>query len=192
MPWEKQFDVDDTLRKAMEAFWAKGYEATSMQDLVHAMEINPGSIYSTYGNKRALFIQALGRYRRVFRGWFKAYADENSPRGAILAVFERITNDALEKPNYHGCLLVNTALELAPHDKEIGHLVAEGLKETENFFCKMIQDGQAVDEIRKNVDPLKTAYVLVGLLMGLRVLSRGRPERRVLKAITEEAQRVLQ
>lgn len=62
MPWEKQFDVDDALTKAMHAFWARGYEATSIRDLVDRMGINRGSIYATFGDKRSLFIQALRHY----------------------------------------------------------------------------------------------------------------------------------
>jgi len=62
MPWTKNFDVDRTLDKAMRLFWAHGYEATSMQDLVDGMGINRGSIYSTYGDKRQLFLAALNRY----------------------------------------------------------------------------------------------------------------------------------
>ena len=62
MPWEKQFDSDAVLDKAMQAFWARGYEATSMQDLVDCMGINRGSLYATFGDKHSLFIQALRRY----------------------------------------------------------------------------------------------------------------------------------
>ena len=75
MPWEKQFDPDTALDKAMQAFWAHGYDATSIQDLVDCMGINRGSMYATFGDKRSLFIQALNRYNTT-RGepWIEAQA----------------------------------------------------------------------------------------------------------------------
>ena len=69
MPWEKSFDTEEALGKAMAAFWARGYEATSMQDLVDCMGIGRGSIYAAFGDKRRLFMRALAlyddRHRRV-------------------------------------------------------------------------------------------------------------------------------
>ncbi|MGB1215804.1 MAG: TetR/AcrR family transcriptional regulator, partial [Pikeienuella sp.] len=56
MPWEKSFDLDDATDKAAAVFWAKGYEATSISDLVAAMGINKGSLYNAFGDKRRLFI----------------------------------------------------------------------------------------------------------------------------------------
>ena len=70
MPWQKSFDSDAALQKAMEAFWARGYEATSMQDLVDCMGLGRGSLYATFGGKRSLFVQALRRYdERHRRDW---------------------------------------------------------------------------------------------------------------------------
>ena len=80
MPWQKSFDSDAVLQKAMEAFWARGYEATSMQDLVHCMGIGRGSLYATFGDKRTLFIQALRRYdQRHRRDWTARLATGASP-----------------------------------------------------------------------------------------------------------------
>ena len=62
MPWEKQFDMDQVLKKAMRAFWDRGYECTSMQDLVDHTGVNRGNRYATYGDKHALFVAALRRY----------------------------------------------------------------------------------------------------------------------------------
>ncbi len=191
MPWEKQFDVDESLAKAMEVFRRQGYKATSMQSLTKSMKVFPGSIYATYGNKRSLFIKALEHYETEFRSWFKVYEEEKTPVEAIVAVYEFIIDEALKNPDYDGCLLVNTALEVAPHDEEIGRLVSHGLEVTEQFFRKMIQKGQQEGEISADLNARQTARVLLGLLSGLRVLSRGRPERAVLRAVAEHVESIL-
>ena len=67
MPWKKQFDADSVLDKAMQAFWARGYDATSMQDLVDCTGINRGSLYATYGDKHTLFVAALRMYDEKIR-----------------------------------------------------------------------------------------------------------------------------
>ncbi len=191
MPWEKQFDIDETLERAMQVFWRQGYRATSVKDLVSAMGIHPGSLYPVYGNKRALFIRALRHYEAMFLSRFDDYAREHSPRHAIIAIFEDIVADAMRNPDYSGCLLANTTLELAPHDAEVARIVATGQGKTERFFLDRIRAGQASKEIPVSVSPTQTARVLLGLLNGLRVLARGKPERPVLQALVRHAEACL-
>ena len=81
MPWKKQFDTDEALAKAMNAFWARGYEATSVQDLVACMGINRGSLYATFGDNRQLFIQALRRYDAQHREAWVAALEKRRRRG---------------------------------------------------------------------------------------------------------------
>ncbi len=167
----------------MQVFWRQGYEATSIQDLVAAMGINPGSLYPTYGNKRALFIRSLRHYEALFLARFETYAREYSPRRGIIALFNDIVSDALKSKDSSGCLLANTTLEVAPHDEEVAAIVAEGLRKTETFFRDRIKAGQVAGEIPASVNPTQTARVLLSLLNGLRILTRGRPKRPVLDAV---------
>ncbi len=195
MPWEKQFDVDAALAKAMQAFWARGYEATSVQDLVACMGLNRGSLYDTFGDKRSLFIQALRRYDETHReAWLAAIRQVNRPKDAVLAAFEGAIKAALESKAEgasDGCFLVNTALELSPHDPEIGAVVARGFAATEDFFRAMIAEGQAAGEIPAGVDPREAARSLLGLFIGLRVLARSRPEPALLRSIARQAEALL-
>jgi len=192
MPWEKQFDEADVLDKAMQAFWAHGYEATSIQDLVDCMGINRGSLYATFGDKRSLFLKTLERYETHHRRtWLDALGRRHTPRAAILSVFEGAISAALSDDSRSGCLLVNTAIELSPHDDEIAQLVANGLSETEAFFRDSVLEGQRVGDIPSHVDPAHTARALLGLLTGLRVLARGRPERPLLEALANQAAALL-
>ena len=193
MPWEKQFDVDQALGKAMQAFWAHGYAATSTQDLVETMGINRGSLYATFGNKRSLFIQVLRRYDAVYRqAWVEELAREGSPKEAIMGAFQAVIASVLEQGARDGCLLVNTALELSPHDAEISAVVAQALAEMESFFGRMIEQGQASGEIPDRIDATETARALLSLFIGLRVLSRSRPEDSLLRSIAHQAEALLQ
>jgi TetR/AcrR family transcriptional repressor of nem operon len=193
MPWQKQFDEAAALDKAMEAFWARGYEATSVQDLVEAMGLHRGSIYAAFGGKRSLFLKALRHYethRR--RAWLEALRRRHGPRAAILSVFEGAIAAAHSDRGRAGCFLVNTAVELSPHDAEIARAVAKGLSETEAFFRDRIVEGRELGEIPRRVDPDHTARALLGLLTGLRVLARSRPERLLLEALAEQAAALLE
>jgi len=188
MPWEKNFDVDETLDRAMRLFWAHGFEATSMEDLVQGMGINRGSIYSTFGDKRKLFIAALNRYDATCRkSQLAALEHEHLPRDAIKALFDgwidRVTSDSENS----GCFLTNTALELAAHDDDIGRIVAESQRDIEKFFRRLIKKGQAGGEIETSLSATKVAQSLLAALIGMLVLSRSRPDRKLLKSVADGA-----
>lgn len=192
MPWEKQFNTDAALSKAMEAFWARGYEATSVQDLTACMGINRGSLYATFGDKHALFIQALRHYDAIHRGaWVARLTGTRTPKSAIVAAFDEVIASVLEGASRDGCLLVNTALELSPHDDEIAAIVSAALSEMEGFFRDRILAGQESGEIPATVDPTETARSLLSLFVGLRVLSRSRPEEPLLSSVAHQAERLV-
>jgi len=152
------------------------------------MGINRGSLYATFGDKRSLFIQALRRYDADHReAWVAALAAAKGPRDAILAAFEAAIRVAVDGGSRDGCLLVNTALECSPHDAEIAALVADALGEMEGFFRTMIERGRAAGEIPGRVRPAATASALLSLFVGLRVLSRSRPEPPLLRAVADQA-----
>jgi TetR/AcrR family transcriptional repressor of nem operon len=192
MPWEKQFNTDDVLTKAMNAFWAKGYESTSMQDLVSCMGINRGSLYATFGDKRDLFIQALRHYDETHRAaTVAALRKLGSPRQAIMAVFAGAIAAAIDQGSRDGCLLINTALELSPHDEEIAAFVSDCLTDMENFFRDMVKQAVARGEVSPDIDPVDTARGLLSLHVGLRVLARSRPEESLLRSIEHQAETLL-
>lgn len=192
MPWEKQFDVDEVLEKAMHAFWSRGYEATSMQKLVESTGIHRGSLYSVYRDKHELFLAALRMYDdRQRRQRIAELEAAFAPREAIRQLLLAFASHASVKGGNRGCFLTNTALELAAHDPEAGRIVAKAQKEIEEFFLRMIRKGQATGEIPSRVKPEETASGLLAALIGLAVLSRSRPERSLLEAIVADADRRL-
>ena len=191
MPWEKSFESEDALGKAMAAFWANGYEATSMQDLVDCMGIGRGSLYAAFGDKRRLFLQAVAHYDDIYRRqWGERLAAENAPRRAILAAFDEVIAATLDGSR-DGCLLINSALEMSPHDAEIAAMVSAALAEMEALFRTMIQRGQSSGEIDPTLDAAETAQGLLALLAGLRVLSRARPDEALMRAVARQAEALL-
>jgi len=192
MPWEKQFDVEAALDKSMQAFWARGYEATSMQDLVDCTGVNRGSLYATYGDKRALFLAALRRYDDTMRkGLLSELESRFGPRQAIRQLFQAFVEQAAVDGQNRGCFLTNTALELAAHDPEIGRIVAQAQVEMEAFFARMIRKGKKLGEMSSSVKPAATAQGLLAALLGLVVLSRSRPDRPLLQNVADQAMKRL-
>ena len=188
MPWEKTYNEEEVLTRAMEAFWAHGYEATSMSDLVKATGINRGSMYAAFTDKRNLFIRALTHYDQRHRAdYLQHVRSSNTPRTAIITAFEDAVEAAGDGTDRRGCLLVNTSLELSPHDNEIDDIVRASFAGVEDFFRQNIEDGQAVGEVDQALDPADTARALLGLFIGLRVLTRSKPEAGVLTAILGQA-----
>lgn len=189
MPREKAFDADQALARAMEAFWARGYEATSMRDLVDCMGVNRGSLYATFGDKRNLFLLALRRYDAMHRRhWLRNLAEERGPKDAILAVFQGAVDAVVNGGSRDGCLLVNTAVERSAHDEEIEGIIARSFKEIQTFFRDMLRKAQTAGEIPETVDCCERADALLALLLGLRVLVRSRPERGLLRSVFRQAE----
>lgn len=193
MPWDKQYDEADVLDRAMAAFWANGYEATSISDLVDATGINRGSIYAAFEDKHALFVRALERYDRQHRlAFLTRVENQNDPKAAIIAVFDAVIRSTLGGAKPSGCLLVNTALELSEHDPEIARIVRDSLTEVEQFFSRMVAEGQARSQLHDSLDPQQMGAALLALFLGLRVLSRSRPEPPLLAAIMQQARALLE
>lgn len=188
MPWEKQFNRDEALDKAMQVFWSRGYAATSMQDLVDCMGINRGSLYATFGDKHELFLSALRMFDERIRGRLLAkFAAEHGPREAMRQLFLFFQKEATLPGGNRGCLLTNTALELAAHDPDAAKIVAEAQTQIEDFFKTQIEAGRAAGEIAAGPPAVGMARGLLASLIGLMVLIRSRPDPHLLKSVVEEA-----
>lgn len=186
MPWEKKFDEQTTLERALQVFWSKGYEATSMQDLVDGMGVNRGSLYATYGDKRSLFLASMKMYDQKRQLMLAEFEENFSPKEAIRRVFQAFTSNVCPAGGNRGCFLTNTALELADHDAEVRSIVASAQEDVEAFLKRLIRKGQAAGEIPANIKPIETARGLLASLMGILVLVRSRPHAQLLRTIIHE------
>ena len=187
-----KYEMDEVLTKIMMQFWRHGYSATSIRDLEKATGLFRGSLYHAFGGKREMFFQALRHYDRLHRADPIAELEkEDSPRGAVLAVFDAAASVAPGGSAREGGLEVNAALELGAHDEEVASLVADAFAGIAKFFCASIERGQACGEISPEVDPEQTAKSLLGLFLGLRVLSCVSPDKSFLESVVEQAEALL-
>lgn len=184
MPWEKQFDRDEVLGRAVRTFWTRGYEATSMEVLLRQMGIQKGSFYATFRSKHDVFMEALRRYNTDRFNWFERLARENQPLDALERHFDEVLEESKDN---HGCFLMNTALELAPHDKAVRQLVRKTLDAHEGFYRKLLLTAQSQGELPADYDAAHAAMVLIGLLFGMRVLARAGMPNSSVRALRDEA-----
>ncbi|BAN27899.1 TetR/AcrR family transcriptional regulator [Caballeronia insecticola] len=178
----REFDEDAALDAAMAQFWSHGYEATSVRDLATAMGVTSASLYNAFGDKRALYERVFERYvDRGFRDRVRRFEHHMPPRDAIAAFFDEIIQLAMSDPHRKGCLIVNSAMELAPHDKQFHRVLSRVLKDIEGFFERCVAAGQRDGSIPANLHTADMAKALLASLMGLRVLARVAPQRALLE-----------
>ncbi len=178
-----EFDQDAALDRAMHLFWRQGYEATSIQDLVEHMGIGRGSLYNTFGDKHALYLAALDRYCATVGTGFLAPLDGPLPvRAALHLVFDGAVATALAEGR-HGCLLANSALELASHDADTRCRVETSLRGAEDTIGRALARAQATGELAAGRDPRALARYLVNALQGLRVTAKVTDDRGTLEDI---------
>ncbi len=189
----KDFNEDEVLNKAVNLFWNKGYNATSMQDIVDSLGISRSSLYDTYGDKHALFIKALESYRcSVFSKICEIESAKTPARQMIKAFLDQIPQKltlTCDKPK--GCFYTNAAIETAPEDSAVNSIVDDINKRTEDFFYDAIVAGQHVNEIAKNKKPRAIARFLMNTLKGMNVSAKLETDSNVFDDIISVALSVL-
>jgi TetR/AcrR family transcriptional repressor of nem operon len=184
----REFDETTALDTAISCFWHRGYEATSVRDLVDSMGISGPSLYNTFGDKRTLFAAALERYLdHVTRARVKRLEESLPPKQRVRRFIEEIIEHSVNDRERRGCFLINSALEVAPHDKQLGAVIADRLGEVELFFRRSIRAAQAEGTAPPNLVAKDLARLLLGVLLGIRVLARCNPERALLEGLARPA-----
>ncbi|ALL68457.1 transcriptional regulator, TetR family [Paraburkholderia caribensis MBA4] len=179
----REFDENAVLDAAVHRFWLHGYEATSVRELAQSMGITGASLYNAFGDKRSLFRRALAHYVAKSFGDRVDRFEKLVPRDAIVAFFNEIVDRSLSDLDRKGCLLVNSALEVAPHDPEFQETIAGVLVQVEAFFRRCVAAGQASGQISNAQSADDLAGILLSTLLGVRVLARTRPERALLEGL---------
>jgi TetR/AcrR family transcriptional regulator, transcriptional repressor for nem operon len=184
----KAFDETAALDKAVDCFWQRGFAATSVRELADAMGISGPSLYNAFGDKRSLFVTALERYLDRSARQRMALLEKTLPgKLAVQTFFDGIIERSAKDRDRRGCFLINSALEVAPHDAELGKEISRRLGEIEAFFRRSIQAGQADGSIPQERNARDLARLLLGVLLGIRVLARSRPERALLEGVARPA-----
>lgn len=180
----REFDESAALDAAVQCFWTRGYEATSVRELADRMGMTGASLYNAFGDKRGLYRRALDRYvEQSFLDRVGRFEHHMPPRIAIAAFFAEIIQRSLADKERKGCMLVNSALEVAPHDPEFQRVVADVLVQVEAFFFRCVVAGQGDGSISTAQSAADMSRILLSTLLGIRVLARTRPERALLEGL---------
>lgn len=189
MPWEKSFNEQNAIENAMQVFWEKGYEATSIAGLIASTGINRGSLYNAFGGKRQLFTLSLLKYDAETRKAFLAELEAlDKPKLAFKTLFDTLVQQARNNSQPKGCFLVNTSIEIASHDKEIKDIVSQGFIEFEAFFRRGIEVSQTRGDMPSTLNAAAVAKTLFSLVVAIRVLGRGVYDEASLQVIADQAE----
>ena len=184
----QEFDTDAVLEHAMHVFWHKGYDDTSIQDLVEATGLNRGSLYNAFGDKAQLFASVMDRYRTLSPARILATApDDASPRQLIIDFLHALVERARYDDDNKGCLLTNTAAGLYGCNDAMTLWIRDTLSKLEDVLTNVIERGQARGEILPSTNPRSLARFLVGTAQGINVMARAQPDDDMLMDIVDNA-----
>jgi TetR/AcrR family transcriptional repressor of nem operon len=185
----REFDPDEELDRSMREFWERGYRETSVDDLVAATGVRPGSLYNAFpGGKRVLFLEALARYSALVVPE-KLGALERAGAGVaeLRAYFDGLVRDLTIPEGRIGCLMVNSTMELAAEDSEVGVLVRNHMSRLQRNAERALRNAKRRGEIPKRIDSRAKATQLMATGMGLMVVGKTAPGRDVLETIVDAA-----
>ncbi len=166
-----EYNREEVVEKAMQAFWDRGYEATGMSQIIRITGLNPGSLYTAFKSKQDLFLAALDLY-----GDFNKVAIErelarhSNPLQAVRAFFRRLAAASAGPAGKRGCFLVNSALEVARHDIAARKLIHSHFQNIESAFRTALEKAQAQGDLASGKNPRTIAASLMVFIWGLRVL----------------------
>jgi TetR/AcrR family transcriptional repressor of nem operon len=187
----KEFDEAEVLDQALELFRVRGFQYTSFTDLTKELGVSRQSLYDTYGDKQTLFHAALKRYLdRAIDFVRRQLADPAPVRQVLTTIFDAIIANNCSRSS-PGCLMVNSMVELAPHDADTRALAQAHAREIEGLFASRLSAAQRKGEIGKAKDPVALARFLYHTILGLSVASRALGERDTVRASARLALQVL-
>lgn len=186
MPRPPLFDREEVIGRATEVFWQRGYNSTSVSDLVQATGLKPGSLYAAFGSKKGVFLEVLRSYQRQsFMHLDELLSESPSPLEAIRRFFLELAEETLDDGRHRGCLMVNTLLEYAHHDADVQDQLNHGLARVEKLFRAALRDAQHAGQLNPELDTRETAAFLVNNIWGIRVMCRGKPEREAVEGVVK-------
>lgn len=192
MARNKDFDEQEVLQKAVCLFWDKGYNGTSMQELVDGLGISRSSLYDTFGDKHQLYIKALEAYGAGSGSQMCSMISEApSAKEAIKSLLNMVVGNLLGDEQRKGCFIVNAGVELGAHDDEVSKLICQNERQLEAAFLKAISQGQQSGELDKAKDPQALARFLSNTVKGLQVSVKSTTERSFFEDVINTALLIL-
>jgi TetR/AcrR family transcriptional repressor of nem operon len=188
----KDFDENEVLIKAVNLFWYKGYNGTSIQDLVDGLGISRSSLYDTYGDKHTLFMKALESYQASASGTMCNIISNNvSAKVAIRRLLELTTLELVGDNQHRGCFMTNAAVEVAPHNAEVNNMICRNDQLIEDAFYQAIKKGQESGEITNKKDARALARFIFNAVQGIRVSAKLTSDKAVFDDIVDLTMSVL-
>lgn len=183
----REFDIDEVLDQALNAFWLRGYAATSMTDLLAAMGLSKSSFYECFGSKREVLLAALNRYSARELAETRFHFNAAGPVAALLSAWLGHKIDpVVHRPSERcGCLIVNIAVELAPHDPDIEEGVRKHIDALAALLAEVVARAQLEGSMTTALNPARSADALLNLIAGLQVLAKGGMETGRLAGIVD-------
>lgn len=186
MARHKEFDRKQALQKAMEIFWSRGYEAASIENLTEHMGINRQSLYDTFGDKHALYLQALDHYRDVeSRKLFELLERSDSVKRALRQLFDGVIERSLGGPDRRGCFMGNAMSELAGRCKETAAKTGSNMVAVEEAFYRALLRGKKEGELKHVHQPRAVARFLFSSLQGVLLTAKAAPDREILDDVVK-------
>lgn len=188
MPKSVTFDRTQVMENVMELFWKKGYNGTSMQDLVDVTGLNRSSFYNSFGDKFSLFREALNTYQDQQSEFLEEFFTQaKTPKQAIISLFKGVSDD-IRAGNQKGCMITSCTSELSGENPQVHDMLTENKDKMVEAFSILIKKAQEIGEIDGQKNPETLALYLFSSMQGLRVTSMLEPN---LEAVTEEILSVL-
>ncbi len=192
MPRTKEYNREQVLQKAMNVFWEKGYEGTSIQDLVDATGLNRFGIYEAFKNKECLFLEVLNKYEEERTAKILAPLTEG-PGGlsSIKAFFAQLIEGAMHQ-SVPGCLMINTAIDLPSRNKSAKTKVKKIINRIEDAIYKSLSKARRCGEIKRKSNIKALTQYLLDVFLGMNVMMRVETDRKRLETIVRVALRNLE
>ena len=188
----REFDELEVLDKAVELFWEKGYTATSANDLVDRLGLSRSSLYSTFGDKRTLYLRSIDRYKKQYvNAMINMVKQSDDLPKTIEQIFKMILEQDIRAKIPKGCLMVNSSVELGPHDEQMARIVSEHEKNVELAFEAAILKGQKKGQISKAHSAKSLSRFLYNSISGLRVAVRSKVGKATLNDVIKVNMSVL-
>jgi TetR/AcrR family transcriptional repressor of nem operon len=180
----REFDEDAALERALDVFWTRGYEATSVDDLCQVTGLSRSSLYATFGGKRDLLLKTVERYSDQRTPVIAATLSRHATiRGAVAALLNDFIDQIVAGTGRRGCFLGNCAAELPRRDRPAMARVRAGMARTEATFRAALAEAQARGELPPGADVDALARFLTGGIQGLRLVGKVNPDRKALEDI---------